>query len=88
MAEQSNPVGQMANLHLDESTGEMVRSVPSLHAVLTTTETHICSKTELKKRQKQREAEAKKAAKTASGPTRAPKERFTEDAEAELTPNV
>ncbi|KAL6714486.1 lysyl-tRNA synthetase [Lecanora helva] len=63
--------GQMANLHLDEPTGEMV------------------SKSELKKRQKQRELEEKKKAKAAAAPPKTEKKSNTsaEEQEAELTPN-
>lgn len=60
----------MANLLLDEVTGEKV------------------SKTELKKRQKQREKDAKKKEKDAAAPPKTQKKASTEEEEAELTPNV
>ena len=62
----------MANLLLDEVTGEKV------------------SKTELKRRQKQREKDAKKKEKEAAAPpkTAAPKKVSAEEEEANLTPNV
>ncbi|KAL4970875.1 lysine--tRNA ligase KRS1 [Aspergillus stella-maris] len=61
----------MANLLLDEVTGEKV------------------SKTELKRRQKQREKDAKKKEKEAAAPpkTAAPKKVSAEEEEANLTPN-
>ncbi|KAI9926845.1 hypothetical protein ASPWEDRAFT_72889 [Aspergillus wentii DTO 134E9] len=59
----------MANLLLDEVTGEKV------------------SKTELKKRQKLREKEAKKKEKEAAAPPKAEKKTSAEDDEANLTPN-
>ncbi|PKY03193.1 lysyl-tRNA synthetase [Aspergillus campestris IBT 28561] len=59
----------MANLLLDEVTGERV------------------SKTELKKRQKLREKEAKKKEKEAAAPPKAEKKTSAEDEEANLTPN-
>ncbi|KAL4943650.1 hypothetical protein BDV06DRAFT_189339 [Aspergillus oleicola] len=61
----------MANLLLDEVTGEKV------------------SKTELKRRQKQREKDAKKKEKEAAAPpkTTAPKKVSAEEEEANLTPN-
>jgi lysyl-tRNA synthetase, class II len=64
------PTEQVANLHLDEVTGERV------------------SKSELKKRQKARERDAKKAEKAAAAPPKpaAPKKSAEED-EKELTPN-
>lgn len=46
------------------------------------------SKTELKKRQKQRETEQKKAAKAASAPPKAEKKASAEEEESNLTPNV
>ncbi|MCJ1450028.1 lysyl-tRNA synthetase [Mycoblastus sanguinarius] len=61
--------GQMANMHLDEPTGEMV------------------SKSELKKRQKQRDLDEKKRAKAAAAPPKAEKNVSAEEQEAELTPN-
>lgn len=49
----------------------------------------MVSKSEYKKRQKQREQEKKKAAKATTQPTeKAPKKVSAEDEEAELTPNV
>lgn len=60
----------MANLLLDEVTGERV------------------SKTELKKRQKLREKEAKKKEKEAAAPPKVEKKTSAEDEEANLTPNV
>jgi lysyl-tRNA synthetase class 2 len=71
----SNPVQEaeasMANLFLDEVTGEKV------------------SKTELKKRQKARERDAKKKEKAAAAPPKpASKKVSAEEEEANLTPNV
>lgn len=60
----------MANLLLDEVTGEKV------------------SKTELKKRQKLREREAKKQEKEAAAPPKTQKKVSAEEDEANLTPNV
>ena len=66
------PTDEVANLHLDEVTGERI------------------SKTELKKRQKQREKEAKKAEKAAAAPPKAasnkPKNAAGEE-EKDLNPN-
>ncbi|GAT22208.1 lysyl-tRNA synthetase [Aspergillus luchuensis] len=59
----------MANLLLDEVTGEKV------------------SKSELKRRQKNREKEAKKKEKEAAAPPKAEKKTSAEDDEANLTPN-
>ncbi|PYH34343.1 lysine--tRNA ligase KRS1 [Aspergillus neoniger CBS 115656] len=59
----------MANLLLDEVTGEKV------------------SKSELKRRQKNREKEAKKKEKEAAAPPKAEKKTSAEDEEAKLTPN-
>ena len=69
MAEQVD--GQVANLHLDEVTGERV------------------SKTELKKRQKQRDIEEKKRAKAAAVPPSSKKQpqKSAEEMEMNLTPN-
>lgn len=69
MADQA-PTDQVANLHLDEVTGEKV------------------SKSELKKRQKQRERDAKKQEKAATAPPKAAKKTNAEADEKELTPNV
>lgn len=60
----------MANLLLDEVTGEKV------------------SKTELKKRQKQREKDARKKEKDAAAPPKAEKKVSAEEEEANLNPNV
>lgn len=61
----------MANLLLDEVTGEKV------------------SKTELKRRQKLREKEAKKKEKEAAAPPKAAQKKVSaEEEEANLTPNV
>ncbi|MCJ1380281.1 lysyl-tRNA synthetase [Xylographa soralifera] len=60
---------QMANLHLDEVTGEKV------------------SKSELKKRQKQRLVEVKKREKAAAAPPQAEKHISAEEEENNLTPN-
>lgn len=70
-----NPVKEaeasMANLLLDEVTGEKV------------------SKSELKRRQKVREKEAKKKEKEAAAPPKAEKKKVSaEEEEANLTPNV
>lgn len=69
-----NPVKEaeasMANLLLDEVTGEKV------------------SKSELKRRQKVREKEAKKKEKEAAAPPKAEKKVSAEEEEANLTPNV
>ena len=48
----------------------------------------IFSKSELKRRTKQREAESKKKEKTAAAPSKAEKQMSTEEAENNLTPNV
>lgn len=83
------PAGHMANLHLDESSGEMVRYVvrPVMAA-----KAYRHSKSELKKRQKQREREEKKEAKAAAAPPKktekTEKSASAEEQEAELTPNV
>lgn len=70
----SNPVKEaeasMANLLLDEVTGEKV------------------SKTELKRRQKLREKEAKKKEKEAAAPHKPPKKVSAEEEEANLNPSV
>ncbi|OTB03680.1 hypothetical protein M426DRAFT_12394 [Hypoxylon sp. CI-4A] len=63
------PADQVANLHLDEVTGEKV------------------SKSELKKRQKQRERDAKKQEKAAAAPPKPAKKTNAEADEKELTPN-
>ncbi|KAI1387270.1 lysyl-tRNA synthetase [Hypoxylon trugodes] len=63
------PAEQVANLHLDEVTGEKV------------------SKSELKKRQKQRERDAKKQEKAAAAPPKPAKKTNAEADEKELTPN-
>ncbi|KAH9886557.1 lysyl-tRNA synthetase [Xylariomycetidae sp. FL2044] len=65
----SVPTEQVANLHLDEVTGERV------------------SKSELKKRQKQRERDAKKQEKVAAAPPKPAKKADAEADEKELTPN-
>ena len=80
----------LANLHLDEVTGERVRYVTDrLHCE--TQRLYICvsSKTELKKRQKQRMLEEKRAEKAAKAPNPlvAAQKKKPED-EVELTPNV
>ena len=69
------PDGQMANLHLDEATGERV------------------SKTELKRRQKQRDIDAKKSAKAAtasssSNPLASAQKNKPSADETDLTPNA
>jgi lysyl-tRNA synthetase class 2 len=66
------PEEQMANLHLDEVTGERV------------------SKSELKKRQKQRMKDEEKKKKEAAAPPKpaAPKKTNAEAEEKELNPNV
>lgn len=70
-AEREPPTDGVANLHLDEVTGERV------------------SKSELKKRQKQRETERKKAEKAAAAPPKqASKKKEGELDESELNPNV
>ncbi|MCJ1430768.1 lysyl-tRNA synthetase [Xylographa pallens] len=61
--------GQLANLHLDEVTGDKV------------------SKSELKKRQKQRLVEKKKEEKASAAPPRAEKHMSAEEEENNLTPN-
>ncbi|MCJ1254226.1 lysyl-tRNA synthetase [Lignoscripta atroalba] len=61
--------GQLANLHLDEVTGEKV------------------SKSELKKRQKQRAVEEKRKEKAAAAPARVEKHMSAEEEENNLTPN-
>ena len=78
---------QMANLHLDEPTGEMVRWVS--YCTNSDPLLNTCSKSELKKRQKQREQEEKKKAKAAAAPPKAEKNPTSaEQQEADLTPNV
>ncbi|KAL9124653.1 MAG: hypothetical protein Q9217_006039 [Psora testacea] len=67
--------GELANLHLDEATGEKV------------------SKSELKKRKKQRELEEKKAKKATEAPAKAPNplvaaQKKKHEEEADLSPNV
>jgi len=64
------PAQDMANLHLDEVTGERV------------------SKSELKKRQKQRQAEEKKREKAAAAPPKSEKKGNAELDESNLNPNV
>lgn len=59
----------VANMHLDEATGEMV------------------SKSELKKRVKQRQIEAKKAAKKAAAPPKPESKKKKDDGLAELSPS-
>ena len=71
VAEREPPTDGVANLHLDEVTGERV------------------SKSELKKRQKQRDNERKKAEKAAAAPQKQPaKKKEGEIDESELNPNV
>lgn len=60
-------------------------SVPNLHKDEVTGE--MVSKSELKKRQKKREADAKKAEKAASAPLKPAADKKTEVSEEELTPN-
>ena len=71
-AEAAPPTEPMANLHLDEATGEMV------------------SKSELKKRQKNRQRDEAKATKAAAAPPKpaAAKKSNAEADEKELNPNV
>ena len=93
MAEEGAPAGQMANLHLDEVTGERVRFVfpPATKLVSHNNERSLYSKSELKKRIKEREKEEKKASKQAalpSGQAQTAKKTAAEDGEADLTPNV
>jgi len=61
-------------------------SAPELHLDELTGER--VSKTELKKRQKQRQKDADKALKLASRPAAAPKKTNAENEEKELNPNV
>lgn len=71
MADSQPPTAEVANLHLDEVTGERV------------------SKSELKKRQKQRDNERKKAEKAAAAPAKPVKEKKEgEIDESNLNPNV
>lgn len=78
---------QMANLHLDEPSGEMVRYV--YDRTISNPLLNPGSKSELKKRQKQRELEEKKKAKAAAAPAKAEKNPTSaEQQEADLTPNV
>ena len=78
---------QLANLHLDEPTGEMVRQVS--YRTISDPLLNACSKSELKKRQKQRELEEKKKAKAAAAPPKIEKNPTSaEQQEADLTPNV
>ncbi|CAR30968.1 ZYRO0E06908p [Zygosaccharomyces rouxii] len=68
--EQANAAAEaVANLHLDDATGEMV------------------SKSELKKRQKQRQVEAKRAAKKATAQPPAPSKKKKDEALADLSPS-
>lgn len=70
-ADRDPPTAEVANLHLDEVTGERV------------------SKSELKKRQKQRDNERKKAGKAAAAPPKPVKEKKEgEIDESNLNPNV
>lgn len=62
--------GNLANLHLDEVTGERV------------------SKSELKKRQKNRAKEAEKEKRAAAAPPKVEKKASAEEEESNLTPNV
>ena len=64
------PTEAVANLHLDEVTGEKV------------------SKSELKKRIKQRQKEEEKRAREANAPAKPVKKESAEAAEKDLTPNV
>jgi len=64
------PTQEVANLHLDDVTGERV------------------SKSELKKRQKQRETERKKAEKAAAAPPKQEKKKTGDVDESDLNPNV
>ena len=83
--EQVSP--QMANLHLDEPSGEMVRYF--YHRIVSNPLLNSRSKSELKKRQKQRELEEKKKAKAAAAPAKTEKTPTSaEEQEADLTPNV
>ena len=78
--------GQLANLHLDEVTGERVRSVSVRYHSLGS-DRRLISKSELKKRQKQRQLEEKKREKAAAAPPTAAK-KSAEELENDLTPNV
>lgn len=89
MAEES-AAGQLANLHLDELTGEMVRYEATKSIQLSNTD-GAYSKTELKKRQKQRATEDKKKEKkekAAAAPPKAGRGISAEEEESNLTPNV
>lgn len=83
--------GQLANLHLDEATGEMIRSVSMAKclSICLKLETYLeDSKSELKKRQKQRVNEEKKREKAVAAPPKAVKNVSAEEEESNLTPNV
>ena len=93
MADEGAPE-QLANLHLDEVTGERVRCVLALQLLKGfTTDSLQQSKSELKKRNKQRELEERKAKKATETPAKAPNplaaaQKKKPEEEAELTPNV
>lgn len=88
MAEASGD--QLANLHLDEVTGEKVRSVNPTRKSLSFRTHDLLSKSELKKRQKQRTLEEKKKEKAAAAPSKPKPEKTAsaEEEESQLTPNV
>lgn len=86
-----DPSRQLANLHLDEATGEMIRSVcieKCLSVCLKLEAYFENSKSELKKRQKQRVNEEKKREKAAAAPLKVVKNVSAEEEESNLTPNV
>lgn len=79
--------GQMANLHLDEPSGEMVRYIFMIECYSHWAK-YTISKSELKKRQKQRHNDEKKREKAAVAPPRTEKHTSVEEEENDLTPNV
>lgn len=77
----------MAKLLLDDVSGEMIRF--ALQAKVKVCEAdYYTSKSELKRRTKQREIEQKKKEKAAAAPPKAEKQMSVEEAENNLTPNV
>lgn len=70
----------------DSTANEVTESAANLHLDEVTGES--VSKTELKRRQKQRARDEKKQQRTAAAPPRTEGHRSTEDDESSLTPNV
>ena len=80
-------VEQSRELPVRETNGEPVSSLPLPNLVLDGVTGERISKTELKKRLKQREAERRKAEKAAAAPPKPIKNVSAEEEEKELTPN-